>query len=303
MNRPVAAGRSPARLVVGCGYLGQRVARLWIERGERVVGVTRSPTRAAALERAGIEPFVADVTSAAVGWRGIRHLDHLTTAFWAVGFDRSAGHSHEDVHVAGLHRLLDALPDQCRPILSSSTGVWGDEAGRVVDEATPPSPAREAGHVLVAAERILRAHPRGPGVALRFAGLYGPGRLPRIGDLRAGLPIEADPDSWLNMIHVDDAARVVCAVADAPAPAPLYVVSDGRPVLRREWYGRLAALTCSPPPTWAAPASAIMATRPRGRLADKRVDPSLLFRDLRISLLHPDAAEALATLIDDRTSG
>jgi nucleoside-diphosphate-sugar epimerase len=275
-----------ARLIVGCGYLGTRVARRWLERGDRVWAVTRSATRAADLAAVGIEPIVADVTKPDT----IHDLPEVATMFWAVGFDRASGTSHRDVHVTGLGRVLDALPGRPRPILSSSTGVWGDEDGRVVTEDTPAHPAREAGAVLLAAEALLHSHRLGPGVALRFAGLYGPDRLPRIDDLRAGRPLPADPDSWLNLIHVDDAAQVVCAVADAADPRPLYVVSDGRPVRRGEWYGHIARVVGCPPPTWDT-------TAPRTRGADKRVDPALLFRDLPISLGHPDAFAAMADLL------
>jgi nucleoside-diphosphate-sugar epimerase len=284
----------PLRLVVGCGYLGERVARRWVAAGSRVLAVTRRETRARELEALGIVPFVADVTAAEPRWRetlaplvGDRGL---ATVFWGVGFERGSGATPRDVHVTGLRKLLDALSGSPRVILSSSTGVWGDEGGGVVNEATPPNPEREAGRVLVEAEALLATHPRGPGTALRFAGLYGPGRLPRLDDLRAGRPLAIDPDSWLNLIHVDDAAAVVCAIADAPAPRPLYVVSDGHPVRRRDWYGRLAALTGSPQPTW-DPAA------PRARGADKRVDSAVLFSDLDIRLAHPDALEALAGLV------
>ncbi|MFM8953530.1 MAG: NAD-dependent epimerase/dehydratase family protein [Planctomycetaceae bacterium] len=280
-------GRRRTRLVVGCGYLGERVARRWVGEGARVLGVTRREARARELAAVGVEPIVADVTDAeATGW--LEELPPLDTVFWGVGFDRAAGRTHRDVHVGGFGRLLDALgrrgAESVRPrvILSSSTGVWGDEAGGIVDEQTPPNPGREAGAVLVEAEQLLRGHTVGPGVALRFAGLYGPGRLPRLDDLRAGRPIAADPDTWLNLIHVDDAARIVCAVADALAPEPLYVVSDGRPVLRRDWYGRLAAVAGCPTPTWDPSA-------PRIRGADKRVNPELAFRDLGITLDHPDS--------------
>jgi nucleoside-diphosphate-sugar epimerase len=233
-------------------------------------------------------PLVADVTDPDFPAAG--SLPDAATVFWAVGFDRSSGTTHRDVHVLGLDRLLAALPGSPRVILSSSTGVWGDEDGRVVTEDTPAHPTREAGRVLLEAESLLRTHPKGPGVALRFAGLYGPDRLPRIADLRAGTPIAADPESWLNLIHVDDAAEVVRVVAAASNPRPLYVVSDGRPVRRRDWYGTLATLTGSPPPTWDP-------TAPRVRGADKRVDPALLFRDLPISLTYPDARAALETLV------
>jgi nucleoside-diphosphate-sugar epimerase len=281
---------APARLVVGCGYLGLRVARGWRAAGDRVLAVTRRPERAAELAALGLEPVVADVTAAdRTAW--LAALPEVATLFWAVGFDRSSGRSHADVHVHGLGRLLDALSGRPRIVLSSSTGVWGDEAGTTVDEDTPTRPTREAGRVLVEAESLLRSHRLGPGVALRFAGLYGPGRLPRLDALRAGRPIAADPDSWLNLVHVDDAAKVVLAVAAAPAPAPLYVVSDGRPVRRRDWYGRLAAVAQAPPPVWDPSA-------PRDRGADKRVNPARLFRDLGLTLDHPDSLAALAGLVD-----
>ena len=283
----------PIRLVVGCGYLGERVARAWLAAGDHVIGVTRRTARAAELAACGIEPLVRDVAAADAVWTS---LPRITTIFWAVGFDRAAGGSHRDVHVTGLGRLLDGVDAACRGlgpprvILSSSTGVWGDEGGATVDESTPPRPARDAGRALVEAEDLLRGHALGPGVALRFAGLYGPGRLPRLDDLRRGSPLAADPESWLNLVHADDAARAVCLVAEAHRPRPLYVVSDGHPVLRRDWYGRLAELVGAPPPAW-DPAA------PRDRSADKRVDPSLLFRDLGFVPRHPDAVAALAGLV------
>jgi putative transcription antitermination factor YqgF len=288
---------SPARAVVGCGYLGERVARRWLAAGSRVITATRRPARTSTLSSQGFVPLVADVTAATVDWSPLAAVPDLATVFWAVGFDRQAGTTHRDVHVAGLGRLLDALPAGCRVIFSSSTGVWGDEGGRVVDETTPVSPARESGRVLVEAETLLRGHPRGPGVALRFAGLYGPGRLPRLADLRAGRPIDADPDSWLNMIHVDDAARAVCGVADLASPRSLYVVSDNHPVLRRDWYTRLAVVAGGPPPTFAEPPEATSPPR-RGQAADKRVDSSLVWRDLGMTPDHPDPLADLASLVE-----
>ena len=53
------AATPTTRLVVGCGYLGERVARRWLAAGDHVVAVTRRPARAAELAAAGIEPLVA----------------------------------------------------------------------------------------------------------------------------------------------------------------------------------------------------------------------------------------------------
>ena len=273
----------PRRLIVGCGYLGERLASRWLAAGSRVWGLVRTPSRLARLSEAGVEPIVADVAAPLP----LPALPEVDTVVWAVGFDRTAGRSYREVHVDGLRRLLDALAGNPRLIFVSSTGVWGRVDGQRVDEATPPHPDREAGRVLLEAEALLGGHPKGRGTVLRLAGIYGPGRLPRIDDLRASRPLEADPDSWLNLIHVDDAAAVVIAVADHAGPGPLYVVSDGRPVRRRDFYARLADLVGSPPPNWIPPAA-------DARGGDKRVDPRRLFAEIGPAFSHPDAIAALA---------
>lgn len=260
-----------------------RVARRWIEAGDRVWGTTRD--RAETLKAAGIEPIVATL-----GRGPLPALPQVDTVFWGVGFDRRGGITPHALHVEGLTHLLNALPSPQRVILSSSTGVWSDGDGEVVNEKTPANPSRPSAEALLAAETVLQTHPAGPGVALRFAGLYGPERLPRLDDLAAGHELAVDPESWLNLIHLDDAATVVCCVADADTVAPLYVVSDGTPVLRGEWYAQLAALSGSPAPRFVPPS-------PSGRGGNKKADASLLFTQIKPPLEHPNALEALTHLM------
>jgi nucleoside-diphosphate-sugar epimerase len=271
------------RLVVGCGPLGIRVARRWLAAGDRVWGITRS--RCQPLAAAGIEPIEADVTA-----RFQPLLPEVDTVVWSVGFDRRSGCSPHDLHVAGLQRLLDRLSPAVRVVFSSSTGVWSGGHGELVDETTPVSPSRPATVALVEAEDLLRRHPRGPGIALRFAGLYGPERLPRLEAIRHGEPVEADPHSWLNLIHLDDAADVVCLAADSAMAGPLYVVSDGTPIQRAAWYQRLAELTGSPPATFRAPSVS-------DRGGNKRVDSTRLMHDLRPQLSYPDALACLPRVL------
>src|SRR5579863_1065761 len=45
------------RLVVGCGYLGSRVARRWYEAKDEVFVVTRAAERSAALAAEGYQPL------------------------------------------------------------------------------------------------------------------------------------------------------------------------------------------------------------------------------------------------------
>ncbi len=272
-----AAGPSRRRLVIGCGYLGRRVADAWRDRGDAVWTTTRSSPRALDLAAAGFTPIVVDVTGSAP----LPALPEVDTVLWAASPDAAAGGGHHALHVMGLGKVLDALPGRPRIVFTSSTGVYGDAAGGVVTETTPPFPDRPAGMAIVAAEAMLADRCPGRSVVLRLAGLYGPGRLPRLDDLRAGRALAGDPDSWLNLIHADDAAAVVIAVADHPAPGPLYVVSDGQPVRRREWYAALAKLVGAPAPRWDA-------TTRRARGGDKRVDPARLLREINPQLRYPD---------------
>src|SRR5689334_13165993 len=94
------------KLIVGCGYLGSRVARKWHEAGHRVAVVTRRAERAEVFRTQGYDAIVADVTQPAT----LRHLPKADTVLFAVGFDRTGPRSIDDVYAGGVHNILAALP-------------------------------------------------------------------------------------------------------------------------------------------------------------------------------------------------
>ena len=49
------------KLIVGCGYLGRRVAARWRRQGHRVYATTRTFARADELRTLGLEPLICDV--------------------------------------------------------------------------------------------------------------------------------------------------------------------------------------------------------------------------------------------------
>ena len=286
------------KLVVGCGYLGSRVARRWLAAGETVAAVTRSPQRAELLARDGLRPIVADVTRAET----LAALPPATSVLYAVAYDPAGTASREAIYAGGLAAVLDALPAETgRILLTSSTGVYGPSGGDWVDEDTPCDPPREAGRAMLDAERILQSGRfAGRGIVLRLAGLYGPGRIPRVADVLAGRPLAMTAQGYLNLIHVDDAAAAILA-ADARAQPPrTYVVADGQPVRRRDFYRCLAELLGRPEPTFVDPP-------PGGRSAergssDKRVRSFRLSLELGVAWEYPSYREGLAAIVS-RTSG
>jgi len=282
-----------AKLIFGCGYLGIRVAKLWQAAGESIYAVTRSADRARQLAAAGIEPILGDLTRDSQ----LRLPQGVRTVLFAVGYDRNAGQPIHEVFVGGLARAIDSMPAVVdRFLYVSSTGVYGNVIGQEVNEDDPTQPTREGGRACLAAERLLSASRfANQAVILRLAGLYGPGRIPRAADLIAERPINAPAQGWLNLIHVDDAARIVQLAERLASPPRNYVVSDGAPVIRAEYYAELARLLKAPPPQFVEPDfgshSALRAT------SDKRVNPRRMFEELRPTLRYASYKEGLAAIV------
>jgi nucleoside-diphosphate-sugar epimerase len=282
-------------LIVGCGYLGQRLGVLLTRAGERVCGTVRSPGRAAALAALKIEPLVADVLDP----KSLTSLPAAERVFYCVGFDRSAGASMRSVYVDGLVNLLDRLPHSVgRFVYASSTGVYGQTEGEWVDEETAPSPRTESGKICLEAEERLHSwserHGGSPSasiVILRYAGLYGPGRIVRRALVERGEPIPGDPAKLFNLIQIDDAARAALAALSAHSPDPLYLASDDRPITRGEYYGLLAQLLSAPPPLFRPNQTG---GSEEGRDAtSKRVANRRLKARLGLELLYPDISTGL----------
>lgn len=284
-----------SKLIIGCGYLGRRVGRLWLAAGHEVAGVVRHASHLRQITQDGIQSIVADVTRPDT----LAGLPPAETVLICVGYDEAGGKSRWAVYVEGLRAVLDALtPATRRVIFISSTGVFEEAGGGWVDEDSPCRPSRESASALLAAERTLADHPLGrSGIVLRLAGLYGPGRLPRTADLRCGRPLVAPPGCWVNLIHVDDAAAVVLAAEAHAQPPAMYVVSDGQPVERREYLRYLAELLGAPPPSFCDSAARI---EPGGRGAgDKRVGNARMLRELGVRLLYPSYREGIAASVGD----
>jgi nucleoside-diphosphate-sugar epimerase len=286
-----------SKLIFGCGYLGKRIAKLWQEAGETVFVVTRSSSRAGELQSEGFQTLVADVTCL----EALVNLPAAETVLFAVGYDRAADASIAEVYAGGVKNVLAALPSSVeRFIYISTTGVYGGADGDWVDETTPPNPQREGGKASLAAEQLL-----GPNsVILRLAGIYGPDRIPYLAQLRAGEPIAAPSEGWLNLIHVDEGAKIVL-MAEAWTKLQangqhVFCVSDGQPVVRGEYYREVARLIGSPVPTFAlSPANSPAAARAS---ADRRVNNAKLIRSLQIDLAYPSYREGLAAILNKAES-
>lgn len=278
----------PSHLVIGCGYLGSPVAALWKAQGKSVAALTRS--REDLLRARGIEPIRGDVLDENLS------LPPVETVLYAVGLDRSAGNSFREVYIEGLRNILHRLPKPKRFIYISSTSVYGQSGGEWVDEDSPTEPVEENGKIVLEAERLLRSVIP-DAIVLRFAGIYGPDRILRRAAVEKGEPLLGDAEKWLNLIHVDDGAKVVLAAEERAPLGGTLLVSDGNPVRRREFYTRMAELLHAPAAKFLPlPPEAPLPPHERG---NRRVSNRKLREELEVTLDFLDYLRGLPHSIAD----
>lgn len=283
------------RLVVGCGYIGLRVASAWRDRGDEVFALTRSEIRAVDLRAQGITPVLGDVTDRTT----LGGLPECDTLLYAVGLDRTSGMSQHEVYVDGLRNVLDSIRGRARRMVYvSSTSVYGQDAGEWVDESSPCEPHNDSGRNCFEAEQLVwnlflssdavsDSAPSGANV-LRLAGIYGPGRLiARAKSLQAGEPVSGNPEAWLNLIHGDDATTAILRCVDQDLSGETVLVCDDRPMPRRDYYEAVARLVGAPVPQFTeAPAAS-------GAGLNKRCCNRKLREQLQVPLAYPTIEEGL----------
>ena len=256
-----------------------------------VWATTRNASKAAWMDSRGIKPLIADWTDK----RTLSDLPEVDQILVAVSYDRFSCQSRHDSQVGGLRNLLHSVSPDANLCYISTTGVYHQTDGSWVDEASPTHPTRDGGRTHLRAEEMLhRLRPNSPWTILRLAGIYGPGRIPRVADVIAGRPIASPENGFLNLIHVDDAADAVMA-AWSRSKRRLYAVSDDNPVVRGEFYREIARQCGAPPPSFVEPPSDA-AKRMRSD-SNKRIWNRRMKRDLVAKLRYPTYRQGLASVL------
>lgn len=304
-------------LVVGAGYLGKQVAKIATQQGAKVYSTTRQINRMESLSKAGFHPVRYDWTDQSTfGNLPLGRLSAAARVVVSVSYDTQSRLSRYESQFGGLQNLLRILPLDARICYISTTGVYHQTDGRWVDETSPTHPIRLGGRVHLQAEQLLHsARPYSAWTVLRLAGIYGPGRVPRVADVIAGRPIESAENGFLNLIHVTDAARSIIAawklMANVSASQPvgmqsrLYVVGDNAPVLRGDFYREIARQCHVAPPRFApldrsTPGQSDLDPSVSARIrsdSSKRVWNRKLRRDLLPLLNFPDYRCGLADVL------
>ena len=233
--------KRPSLLIVGCGDIGLRVARLLRGRW-RVLALTSSPRRALTLRDAGVLPLVGNLDNAS----SLKRLAGLADAVLHLAPPPLMGRT--DPRTANLLRDLAQGSRVQRIVYGSTTGVYGDCGGALFDETRAVSPTTDRAQRRVDAETQLRQFGLVMGVRvtlLRIPGIYASDRdggHPRE-RLKRGSPVlNAEDDVFTNHIHADDLARACVAALVRGLPQRVVHVCDDTDLKMADYFDLAADL-------------------------------------------------------------
>lgn len=233
----------PHALIVGCGYVGERLA-LRLADTYDITAVVRTPARVAELTARGIKTFALDLDRVRLGTWIPEKLEQAAIFYLAP--PPASGES--DLRLDRFLQLAIVPPRAF--VYMSTTGVYGDTDGAPVDEGSPVQPMTDRARRRVSAEEMTRVwctERRVRRVILRVPGIYGPGRLPLERLRKREATLHPDDAGISNRIHVTDLVEACVAAALNPEARGIYNVTDGNSCSSTAFLDRVAALTGLPP--------------------------------------------------------
>lgn len=259
-------------LIAGCGDVGNVLAVLLLQDGHVVYGLKRDTSTLPD----GVLPIQADLTNPDTLVNLPADIDSLVFLPTPASRDQTG---YEAIFIQGWKNLWSGLrPAPARTLMVSSTAVFGESNGGMVNEETSPEPTGFNGKVLLEMEQLAASCTENL-VVVRISGIYGPGRerLIRLA-VSKGFEVQRSPAFYTNRIHRDDAAAALKHLLLLDKPETLYIASDDQPAPRYDVVKWLAE---------AQRATAPKGLTDEGAKCGKRVSNQRL-RDSGFKLSYPD---------------
>jgi nucleoside-diphosphate-sugar epimerase len=286
-------------LIVGCGDVGQRVARL-LPRRTRLLALTSSVSRLPALRGQGILPLQGNLDDRS----SLRRLAGLATRVVHLAPPPTENpENRDDPRTAALLQALRLRGLPLSLVYGSTSGVYGDCRGERVFETRTTSPQTARAARRVDAETHLRLFGRASGARvhlLRIPGIYAPDReggTPRARLLKGTPALAAEDDVYTNHIHADDLARACIAALWRGKAQRISHASDDTEMKMGDYFDFAADLYGLPRPPRIARGAAggqLPASLLSFMSESRRLDNTRLKKELRLNLRHPTIADGLS---------
>ena len=260
------------------GFIGEHLVRKLRERGDEVVALVRTPSKAAGIRDLGaeiVEGDLSDEDAIKQGVAGAGSVFHVG-ATYKVGIPKAEREAMYDANVRGTERVIDAATAAgAERIIHVSTGnVYGNTRGQVVDESyVRPQPpdflsyydeTKYKAHQ-VALERIKQG---APVIIVQPGGVYGPNDPSELGNMidqaRTGkLKLRLFPEAGFNFVYVDDLADGIILVHDRGRIGEAYNLA-GEKATMGDLVDKTSELSGRRPPRVTMPAAMMKMAIPAG---------------------------------------
>ena len=278
-------------VILGCGYVGTRIAKAALAQGRRVRVCARSTGRLQPLGELGAEVKFTDagnpkhISAALSGMQGATVVYSIPPVT-----NLPPGHAMR----AALQAAYGAGADTF--IYFSSCGLYGDEPDNAtwVDEDTPLAADNAMQNVLSDEQAIAQATPeRLRAVILRLAPVYGPGRGVRNRMRKGDYKILDEGQHATSRIHVDDVVQIVFAAEDKAATKSIYLVADDEPTTQGDYAKWLSERLGLPLPPHR---QRFEAGKPRVAHRNRKIKNAKLKGELGVTLKYPSFREGEAAI-------
>jgi len=293
--------------IVGCGDIGCRVAELLSNpqhaiqplAKSAITGYARSSASLSRITQLGIgsqafdlDTLIQEPLSPCPNYRQF----HKQIVFY---FAPPANEGTTDTRIRNWLTMLDSEYLPQRILYISTTGIYGDQQGKQVNELTTPNPQTDRARRRLDAEHALAEFAVEHSieyVILRVPGIYGDKRLPRK-RLIAKTPILLPAISPItNRIHEDDLAQICVTVVLNSPSGEIYNVSDGDTMTMSDYFICIAEYLNLPRPpciSWYE-AETLLSEGMLSYLKESRlIDNTKLINNLGIVLKYPSLSDFL----------
>ncbi len=283
--------------VVGCGYIGERIAREYQKSGADVTCMVRSPEHASRLNASGFSTVISSFDAQDT-------IPPLTLSnrviFYLVP---PPGGGVADSRARNFIARMSDTEKPAKIVYMSATSVYSDNCAAVVTEDSTTCPDSAMGKRRLDAESAFRDYGAAydvPIIILRVSGIYGPDRLP-VMQISQGQPLLNEAESGpSNRIHADDLAAVCIAAAERGKHGDIFNVSDGKPSSMTAYFNACADVLKLPrqPQVTLAEARQVMSPLMFSYVSQSRiVDNHRMLSRLDIQLRYENLADGLAASV------
>ncbi|MGL5831649.1 MAG: NAD-dependent epimerase/dehydratase family protein [Waterburya sp.] len=238
--------------IIGCGYVGKAVARLWHEAGNEVTVTTTTADKVEELQAIATRVVVLEGQDFERLKQVVANQD---VVLLSVGSKQRTPEVYRQAYLETAQNLMMAIKASGgvkQLIYTSSYGIINHQGGDTVDETVVVNPQDEFGEILAQTEQVvlLSLKDQFKTCILRLAGIYGSGReLIKIFRRIAGTTRPGTGESYTNWVHLEDIVGAINFAKDHQLQG-IYHLNSDESMTSKEFFQRLFTAHNLPAVTW-----------------------------------------------------